>query len=327
MKFFLLLLLSFCSPYDNKIPPNPSIPQFEQIPSDPIKKNRGLYAEHYPSSNERRIDLFWKVLDSLGGAYLGVGTDQNLSFAARAKSEWIFLMDFDPEIVKVNKLHIFLLKNAKTFSDFKAYWQRKNRESTLKLIREKAEFEANDLEIGLQIGEKLGIGVPERLSELEFMHKNFQLKTFSHNDEDFQFLRRKAIENKILAINGDLTGSTTLLEISKRVEKLGLTINVFYTSNAEEYFKFPQNYRENIKSFPISDKSIVIRTITAGARSMGFPDGEKFPDTFPFHYNYQSLKNFKKWMDYPKEFNIPFLLKYRTNIEKGFSTIEQDPPL
>ncbi len=326
MRFFLLLLLSFCSQFDSK-PPSPSPLLTKQIPSDPIQKNRGLYAEHYPSSNERRIDLFWEVLDSLGGAYLGVGTDQNLSFAARAKSEWIFLMDFDPEIVKVNRLHIFLLKNANSYSEFKNYWQRKNRESTIKLIRVKAGAEASDLEIGLQIGEKVGIGVPERLTELEYMHKRFQLDTFSHREEDFQFLRKKALEDKILAVYGDLTGSVTIKEISKKVNALGLTINVFYTSNAEEYFKFPKNYRENIRSFPISDKSILIRTITAGAKSIGFPEGEKFPETFPFHYNYQSLRNLKLWMEYPKEFNIPFLLKYRTNLDKGFSVIEQNPPL
>jgi hypothetical protein len=159
------------------------------------------------------------------------------------------------------------------------------------------------------------------------MEKNFHLTTFSNKEDDFQFLRKKAVENKIIAVNGDLTGPVTLKDISKRVSQAGLTINVFYTSNAEEYFKFPINFRENIKSMPISEKSVLIRTITAGSKSMGYPDGEKYPDSFPFHYNYQKLGNLKKWMDYPKEFNIPFLLKYRTNIEKGFSKIEQDPPI
>lgn len=328
MKFIILILSIFsCSPIEKKDPINSPNPGFGTIELDPMRKNRGLYAEHYPASNERRIDLFWNVIDSLGGGYLGVGTDQNLSFAARAKSEWIFLVDFDPEIVKVNRVHIFFLKNSQNYTEFKNFWNRKNRDSTLKYLVDKAGNEFSDLEIGLNIGLKPGIGVPERLQELDYMEKNFSLKTFSSKEEDFQFLRKRALENKIIAVNGDLTGPVTLKDISKSVSQTGLTINVFYTSNAEEYFKFPPNFRENIKSMPISEKSVLIRTITAGAKSMGYPDGEKYPDSFPFHYNYQKIGNLKKWMDYPKEFNIPFLLKYRTNIEKGFSKIEEDPPI
>jgi hypothetical protein len=328
VNFIILILFLFsCSPIEKKEPNSNPNPGFGMIELDPIRKNRGLYAEHYPASNERRIDLFWNIIDSLGGAYMGVGTDQNLSFAARAKSEWIFLVDFDPEIVKVNRLHIFFLKNSQDYSEFKNFWMRKNRDSTSKYLQDKAGNELADLEIGLNIGLKPGIGVPERLQELDYMEKNFFLKTFSNKEEDFQFLRKRAVENKIIAVNGDLTGPVTLKDISKRVSQTGLTINVLYTSNAEEYFKFPINFRENIKSMPISEKSVLIRTITAGSKSMGYPDGEKYPDSFPFHYNYQKIGNLKKWMDYPKEFNIPFLLKYRTNIEKGFSKIEEDPPI
>jgi hypothetical protein len=330
VKFFLIVL-SFlsCSPIEKKNPISSPSQNLEigTIGSDPLRKNRGLYAEHYPASNERRIDLFWNLLDSLGGAYLGVGTDQNLSFAARAKSEYIFLVDFDPEIVKVNRLHIFFLKNAQNYLEFKNFWMRKNRESTIKFLQDRSGTEFSDLQIGFNIGLKPGIGVPERLQELDYMAKHFHLTTFSNDDDDFQFLRKRALENRIIAVNGDLTGSVTLKELSRKLSQAGLTINVFYTSNAEEYFAFPTNFRENIKSMPISEKSVLIRTITAGAKSMGYPDGEKYPDSFPFHYNYQKIGNLKKWMKYPKEFNIPFLLKYRTNIEKGFSKIEQDPPI
>ncbi len=323
----LLLLLFACAPVEKKEIKTEKIIKFQLEKFDIPKKKRGLLAEHYPASNERRIDLFWNVIKDLKGVYLGVGTDQNLSLAARAKSEFIILLDFDPEIVKVNRLHVFFLKNTNNYSEFKNFWERKNKNSTIQFISNNAGDEKEDLLIGHTIGLKPGIGVPERLSELEYMHSNFKLDTFSHNNNDFQYLKNLAINDKIIPVNGDLTGDISINEISKMLSAEGKTINLMYTSNAEEYFKFPKEYRQNIKSLPISEKSIIVRTLTAGAKSYGFPQGEKFPDSFPFHYNYQTLENLKKWMEYPKEFNILYMMNYRTDIEKGFSKLEKEPPI
>lgn len=294
--------------------------------SDFVKTERGLLAEHYPASNERRIDLFWEPIDSLGGVYLGVGTDQNFSLAARARSEYIILMDFDPGIVAVNKLHIEFLKASNSYEAFKNFWDRKNKEKSLDFLRNLNRENFSDLKKALELGQKPGIGVPERLKELDFMHKKFGLETFSHKDSDFQYLRKMAEESKIIALHGDLTGVNVLQEIASVLQKNNLTINLVYTSNAEEYFKFPPNFRKNILSLPISEKGIIVRTLTAGAKSFGFPDGEKFPDDYPFHYNYQKLSNLKKWMEFPKEFNILYMMSYRTNLKKGFSVLEKEPP-
>jgi hypothetical protein len=121
VKLILICLLALfsCSPVDKKEIKTEKIVKFQLEKFDIPKKNRGLLAEHYPASNERRIDLFWNVIKDLRGVYLGVGTDQNLSLAARAKSELVILMDFDPEIVKVNRLHVFFLKNTNNYSEFK----------------------------------------------------------------------------------------------------------------------------------------------------------------------------------------------------------------
>lgn len=324
--FICLLFIFFCSPIEKKEIKSRNIVTFKLEKFDKPKKNRGLLAEHYPASNERRIDLFWNVIEDLGGVYLGVGTDQNLSLAARAKSDLVILMDFDPEIVKVNQLHIFFLKNTNNYEEFKNLWERKNRDSTIQFINNNGGYEKEDLLIGHTIGLKPGIGVPERLSELEYMHSNFKLDTFSHNVNEFLFLKNLALSDKIISVYGDLTGDVSLNEISKFLRENEMTINLMYTSNAEEYFKFPKEYRHNIKILPINEKSIIVRTLTAGARSYGFPKGEKFPDTFPFHYNYQPLSNLKKWMEYQKEFNILFMMNHRTDIEKGFSKLEKEPP-
>lgn len=324
--FFIILLWNCSSPHQEQPPPPRESFQLRISVSDMLKSERGLKAEHYPASNERRIDLFWDAIDSLGGVYLGVGTDQNFSLAARARSEYIILMDFDPGIVSVNKLHIQFLRASGNYDTFKSFWDRKNKEKTLEFIKGLGTENVSELKFALELGQKPGIGVPERLKELDFMHRNFGLETFSHKDSDFQYLRAMAGENKITALHGDLTGINVLQEISRVLQKNGLTINLVYTSNAEEYFRFPPNFRKNILSLPISEKSILVRTLTAGAKSFGFPEGEKFPDDYPFHYNYQKLSNLKKWMEVPKEFNILYMMESRTNLKKGLSVLERDPP-
>ncbi|MCB1142848.1 MAG: hypothetical protein H7A24_15095 [Leptospiraceae bacterium] len=294
---------------------------------DPLREKRGLYAEHYPTSNERRIELFFPQIENIGGVYLGVGTDQNLTLAAKARSEFIWLMDFDPEIVKVNECHVFFLKSSKTFSEFKNFWDRKKKAETKKFIETSSVPNKERVLAGYLLGIQPGLGVPERLSELNYMHKEFGMSTFSHSDEDFQFLRKLALENKIQPVDGDLTGTKSFQNISESTRKANKVIRIFYTSNAEEYFRFPPNFRKNILSLPIDSKSVILRTITAGTKhSWGYPDGEKFPDTFPFHYNFQRLENLKKWMSLEKDFNIPTLLTFRTSLQKGFSEIQKLPP-
>jgi hypothetical protein len=329
--FLTLIYISFLTLHCTNSPKQESPKEIILYPSkiasnDPLKKDRGLYAEHYPTSNERRIEMFFPIIQNLGGVYLGVGTDQNLTLAAKAKSEFIFLMDFDPEIVKVNECHVFFLKQSKDYETFKNFWDRKYKQFTLKSIEDSNEPTKDRIKAGYLLGIQAGMGVPERLQELNFMNKTFGFISFPHSDEEYQYLRKMALENKIQTLDGDLTGEITIREISKSIQNSNFKLRLMYTSNAEEYFRFPKNFRINIQSLPIDEKSIIIRTITAGTKnSWGYPDGEKFPDNFPFHYNYQKLDNMKKWMSLEKEFNIPYLLTHRTPISKGFSTIDKDP--
>ena len=116
-------------------------------------------------------------------------------------------------------------------------------------------------------------GVPDRLRLLEQMSRRFKLKSFHNIPEEYSYLRNMALAGKIQAINGDLKGTVTMNEIAQSAKKIGISINILYTSNAEEYFLFPKNYRDNILRLPTGDKSTMVRTFTTGAKSFGFPEG------------------------------------------------------
>src|SRR5881628_1043305 len=52
--------------------------------------------KHHPRTNEWRLDVLFPELQNLGGAYLGVGSDQNYTITSAARSEFVWLIDHNP---------------------------------------------------------------------------------------------------------------------------------------------------------------------------------------------------------------------------------------
>lgn len=327
MKLIFLMLFLFCSNPENKndIEPKLNISDFEK---DILPEKRGLNAEHYPTSNERRIDFFMKPIQNLGGCYIGVGTDQNLSFIAKAKSEFSWLMDFDPIIVKVNLIHFLFFTKSNNFQEFKNLWAKKNKNKSFEFVQEKfgKDKDFNLILKAWEVSHRDFSGVEDRLNELNFMNKKFGLISFSNDDSEFQFLKKKISEEKIVAINGDLTGNKSLKNISLVANKLNCKVRILYLSNAEEYFRYPENMRENFVSLPSDEKGLVIRTMTSGTKQyFGYPDGEKFESSFPLHYNIQPILNLQEWMKFKSYISTVDMLKKKETIEKGFSILKISP--
>jgi hypothetical protein len=299
------------------------INQFDTLP-----EKRGLYASHYPISNEMRIDLFMNYIKDIGGGYIGVGTDQNLSFIAKAKSEYVWLMDFDPVVVGVNKIHILFLELAETYPKFRELWEVKNKKTSFELVKKRFENDPNFkyIKTAWEIA-AVPVGVPTRLRDLDFMSKNFGLVSFHNTPEEYTYLRELVLSKKIQAIPGDLTGTVSMKNISDSAKALNIPIRVVYTSNAEEYTKFPQGFRDNVIGLPTDSKSVLIRTITANAKTVfGYPKGEgvRFP-THPFHYNVHPIDNLKLWLALKTRINLFNMLVKRTEVEKGL-TIQNAKP-
>ncbi|MCB1177309.1 MAG: hypothetical protein KDK36_07000 [Leptospiraceae bacterium] len=324
--FFIFFLLG-CGSIGKDIQKTELGPDFNFFISetDPLPPKRGLTAEHYPASNERRIDLFMPYIDGLGGGYIGVGTDQNLSFIAKAKSECVFLMDFDPEIVKVNRLHFLFFSKSSNYEEYRQLWDPKKKKEVKEKIKEWTGENSNDFLSAFDLGHKGGF-IPNRLKAIDYMNKKFGLITFAQSPEQFNHLKNLIKNKRIQAIEGNLKGNISMKKIAEKAAQMNCPIRLMYTSNAEEYFNYPKEFRENILALPVDEKGYIIRTISVGTKgTYGFPDGEMFPDTYPFHYNMQKLQNLKKWMRLNSPLKVMTLLQARKKISKGFSEITKTP--
>ena len=90
-----------------------------------------------------------------------------------------------------------------------------------------------------------------------------QLNAFN-SMEDYSYLRKMHLENKIIPVTGDFGGVKALLEISKYLKACNLTVSAFYVSNVEQYLFRGNSWRgwvSNVKNLPVTDTSVFIRWI------------------------------------------------------------------
>jgi hypothetical protein len=103
-------------------------------------------------------------------------------------------------------------------------------------------------------------------------------QSYLSSEELFQWLKKFEAENRLIPIVGDFAGSHALRTVGAFLKANGLHVTAFYTSNVEFYlFDRPTwaRYVANVKSFPISDDSIFIRSY--------FPNGRSHPLNVPGH--------------------------------------------
>jgi hypothetical protein len=296
---------------------------------DILPKNRGLTAPHYPSSNENRIDLFYDSIKNLGGGYVGVGTDQNFTFIAWARSEYAYLMDFDPVVVGINRIHLHFIDISPDYKTFRNLWIPKDKRTSLKIIRDRFQKDPDYTTIlkayYIATGTRTWSPVPERLRTLERLTRRHTLKTFVDQPADYDYIRTLVKQGRIRAVPGNLNGTKTLMSINDAVRSLGVPIRVLYTSNAEDYFRsYTKEFRQNICDIPVDEKGILIRTCSVRAKYMGFPEGELIPAK-PYHYNVQPLKNMQEWMKIDSIRRVTDLLSKRTSVSRGLSMLKALP--
>src|SRR5215813_1713730 len=103
-------------------------------------------------------------------------------------------------------------------------------------------------------------------------------QSYLASEELFQWLKKFEAENRLIPIVGDFAGPHALRSVGAFLKANGLHVAAFYTSNVEFYlFDRPTwtRYVANVKSLPISDDSIFIRSY--------FPNGRAHPLNVPGH--------------------------------------------
>lgn len=273
---------------------------------------------HYWISDERRHDLFRKTIKDSGGVFVGLGTDQNYLMAAWAKPEILVPLDFDQMVVNIHYVFRVIFLNAETPNDFIELWSDERYSSTKKLLKQayadKPESFRNGILRAFKMGSKF---VRRRLVRIVRSFKRLGVPTFLSDQAQYQYIVDLFKTNRVFPIRGDLTAKKTVKQVGEAARKCGLTIRTLYLSNAEQYFKFSDDYRSNMLSLPFDEKSMVIRT--AGTKKPWTADGV-------YDYISQTGANFRKWIAHKQTYNVWTIVQARkVNKKTGYSTVTKTP--
>ncbi|HBS03703.1 MAG TPA: hypothetical protein DEA96_01980 [Leptospiraceae bacterium] len=279
-------------------------------------------------TNEDRLDLFEPHVRDRGGAYVGVGSTQNFTLAAWAKSEWIWLMDFTRVVVATNKIHIAFLQECPTPEEFRKLWEPGSKARALEVIKKHYEGQP-DYDLIRKAWSISGPFQRKRFRYDDVIHKKFNFHGWLNSKETYDHIRGLALKGRIQAVRGDLKGPITVKSIAEQAKKMGIVFRMVYYSNAEEYFPLGDDFRSNWTSIPVDDKSLIVRTISVYRGELPWAPGSELSTDRGFHYVLQSAPHFQKWLNVGKEgLRIEDIVRTgNTDKEKGITLIEAGTPI
>jgi len=277
-------------------------------------------------SNENRIDLFKKHIQDLGGGYVGVGTTQNFTLAAWARSEWIWLMDYTRITVAANRIHIAFLKHAATPEEFERLWRADTAtEAYAVLDREYA----GDPELPYLKSAWASVAhyVRWHAVVLRRVSAEHRYGNWFTDVKTYDFIRDRALKGRIIALRGDLQGSVTMRGIAENAARMGVTIRVLYLPNAEEFLgNYTSQFVANMMALRIDERSILLRTLTVQNKLFPWAPGSELHNPVGFHYCVMPAGYYISWLSHNVGKSIFHLIQLaRVRREEGFSEIVPVP--
>jgi hypothetical protein len=214
-----------------------------------------------------------------GGVYVGVGPGQNFSYIGQMRPRIAFIVDIRRDNLLQHLLYKTLfalggtrveylcLLTGRSAPDNPQEWQDRS-------VAELVEYvDGRSADVDVVSGARSAIfesfNRPPRRDYPTLRQLLLETdRAGSHAnylaDEDaFRFLQSLESRNLIVPVVGDLAGPHALKAIGRYVADAGESVSAFYTSNVEFYLMrqggFVQ-YTENVKSLPVDERSVIIRS-------------------------------------------------------------------
>lgn len=272
---------------------------------------------HYFISNEQSHFLWREHIADVGGAFIGVGTDQNYLLAAWAKSTVLILADFDGSVVDLHRVYGLMFEHAATPQELLSLWSAEQETAMVERIRDALDPAHRDgAVLAYQQARAL---VHERLTNLDAQYRGLEIPTFLSDAAQYDHLRTLWRNGRVVTVLGDLTADSALVGLGDALRTADIEVGVLYLSNAEQYLKYTPQFRRNIIGLPMAENGVVVRT--NGWKQFRYVDNEEY------HYNVQPARGFAQWMAEGHAWGLPPMLKHRTKTDvRGLSLLVDPPP-
>jgi hypothetical protein len=244
---------------------------------------KDMQGRHYLTSNERSLQAFEPHVRERGGAYLGVGTDQAYLMIGWARSEFAWLVDYDPLVVDMHGVYRALLLAAQTPEEFLALWSRAGRIDAHAAIDEHAD--GPDRARLRTLYRQQRSAVARRLGETLATMNAAGVPCWLGDPAQYEHVRELVQHGRTRAMLVDLSADKGLAGIARAARKAGLEIRVVYLSNAEEYWRlYPESFRRDLADLPMPDDAVVLRTLLIWKINRDY------------RYNVQRADNLRAWL-------------------------------
>lgn len=260
------------------------------IPQDKAPKKLNatrpdLEGRHYLSGDEANLHLFHPRIKDLGGAYAGVGSDQAYLFAGWIKPRFAFVTDYDPWIQWLHLSYAAFFEKAETIDEFLGYW--KDTKAGLEVIG--AHYKDHD-KLNRRARFVYAQGAHKasrRLRRLRKWSAEHEVPSFLSDPAMYDYVRAMVRGGRVIPLVCNLLDKKCLVGLGEATRALKVPLRVLYTSNAEQYWNYKQQFRANIQAQNFDEKSLVLRTL-ASKRSANKD----------YHYHSQPGLNFQAWLEH-----------------------------
>lgn len=235
--------------------------------------------QHYLISDEKHPELYKKTIENLGGTYMGVGTNQGYLYIGWQRPEFGILFDYDPMVVELHQLVLAFMKVCDTADCLRHYF-----------LDEKKGLDWIQGENGTNAGlnnkhmirryKKLRKTVNKSFARLEEMSE----KTMMNDPETYQYIHHLALGGRLVTVRANLLGKASMKSIADGLKLLNAQVKTLYLSNAEQYWDYTPEFKENMLALPIADDGFVMRTTAS------------YPQNGDYRYSVQPLSVFHAWM-------------------------------
>jgi hypothetical protein len=209
--------------------------------AEPVDEPLPDAAAHYLVGNESRHDVFAAAIADRGGAYLGVGGDQNYTLIAAAGCELAFLLDRDPAIAA---LHRELGRRIVAAPDAGAL---------LRGLSDPADPPPAALA-------RSWPALVVHLHRVAARRHDGRPTTWLSDPVLYARLRDRWRRGAILIVVGDLAGDLAMPTIAAAAASRGRAFVVVYLSNAEEGLTEPERLAANLRALPRADGAVLLHT-------------------------------------------------------------------
>lgn len=237
------------------------------VPQDEAAKkllgvNEKYEGRSYMTGDEWHMQLFFEHIDGIGGAYMGVGSDQGYLLISWARPEIAFLTDYDPNVVNVHRIYKSFFSAAETPADFLALWGSAKEADALALLEKDWGSDAEHGPIVKKVYTAERSKVLYRLKALRSRLKEADVPSYLTSKEHYAYVRDLILAGRVRPMLGNLLDKNGLVGIGAFAKAQNIPVRVVYLSNAEEYWDYPDQFRQNMRALHFDERSLILRTLS-----------------------------------------------------------------